>query len=85
MAPLRHHTPTHAPAELTSMFKDLHELIKNKLGSIAKTGPAKDHHMKNGYIPTHNIFKPGAHPSKKKDDKKDEHKKEENHHESKAE
>jgi len=38
------------------------------------TGPAADHHMK-PILPTHNIFKPGAHPAhqdkKGKDAKKD--------------
>ena len=83
MAPLRHHTPG-ANKEMSNIFKDLHNLIKGKIDSISKTGPAKDHHMKN-ILPTHNMFKPGAHPSQKKnDEKKDEHKKEE-HHDTKAE
>merc|ERR1719453_1409261 len=71
MAPLKHHDPHHAPTELTSIFADIHKLIKGKLDGMTKTGPAKDHHMKN-ILPTHNMFKPGAHPSqKKKDENKD--------------
>lgn len=81
----RHDGPHHAPAELTNIFQDIHKLLKGKIDSMTKTGPAKDHHM-GKILPTHNMFKPGAHPSQKKDDKKkDEHKKEEHHHESKAE
>jgi len=78
MNPLRSH---HGNAGLSSssdignIFRDLHTLIKGKMDSIARTGPAKDHHKK-AILPTHNIFKPGAHPSQKKDDKKkDDHKK----------
>ena len=45
--------------------------------SARKTGPAKDHHL-GPIVPTHNLFKPGAHPSHKgnhdeKKDHKDEH------------
>lgn len=79
MEPLKHHVPHHAPAELTSIFGDLHKLIKGKLESMTKTGPAKDHHMKN-ILPTHNMFKPGAHPSQKKNDHHDDHHKNDEHH-----
>lgn len=84
MSPLMHHTPHHSNGDMFSIIKDLHEMVKNKVGGMVKTGPAKPHHMTN-ILPHHNWSKPGAHPSQKKDEhKKDEHKKD-NHHESKAE
>jgi hypothetical protein len=57
--------------------------MKDKFGNIAKTGPAASHHM-GKILPTHNIFKPGAHPSKKKDEKKDNHHDQKDKHENKA-
>lgn len=56
--------------------------MKDKLNSVTKTGPAAAHHM-GKILPTHNLFKPGAHPKhdpKKKDDHKDHHDKMGDHH-----
>jgi hypothetical protein len=78
MTPLKHHTPIHHSSDITNIFGDIHKLLTGKIASMTKTGPAKDHHMKN-ILPTHNMFKPGALPSQKKDDKK--HEKHEEHHE----
>jgi hypothetical protein len=76
-APLHAHAGHHAmgkSSDIGSIFRDLHEMIKGKIGSITKTGPAKEHH-KGAILPTHNMFKPGAHPSQKKPDHKhEEHK-----------
>ena len=69
--PLRHHSPIGSSGDLHNIFSDLHAMIKRKLDSMYKTGPAKDHHMKN-ILPTHNMFKPGDHPSQKKNDDKKE-------------
>jgi hypothetical protein len=89
--------PHVTPSPLDSLFGALFGLgegLKGKMESARKTGPAKDHHL-GPIVPTHNLFKPGAHPShngkdekkdhheehhaKNLDDKKDEHKKEEHH------
>ena len=83
-APLKHHSSNGPAGDLGNIFKDIHALLKGKIDGMTKTGPAKDHHMKN-ILPTHNMFKPGAHPSQKKKDGDREEKKEESHHESKAE
>jgi len=67
MKPLKHHKPGGNSEGFANILKDMHALLKGKIDGFAKTGPAKDHHMKN-ILPTHNMFKPGAHPSQKKKD-----------------
>jgi hypothetical protein len=84
MNPLTHHHDD--SKDMLKIVSDLTALMKNRLGNITKTGPAASHHM-GKILPTHNFFKPGAHPSKKSDSKKDnkhdDHKdKKEEHHKS---
>lgn len=60
---------------MMSRMNHISDMIKNKLHSIHKTGPAAEHHM-GPLIPIHNILTPGAHPkhlstAKKEDEKKE--------------
>ena len=85
---MNHLTPHHNSGnngDLMSIMNNLTTIMKDKLGSITKTGPAAPHHM-GKILPMHNLFKPGAHPKSKKaevhhDNKKmgDQHK--DQHHE----
>lgn len=67
--------PHVTPSPLDSLFGALFGLgegLKGKMENARKTGPAKDHHM-GPIVPTHNLLKPGAHPShnhKEEEDKK---------------
>jgi len=51
-------------SDILKIVGNLTSLMKDKIGGITKTGPAKDHHM-GAVLPTHNMFKPGAHPAHK--------------------
>lgn len=75
MTPLKIHHADDGLGDFVNMMKDFSMGLKTQIDQMRKTGPAADHHMK-ALLPTHNIFKPGAHPSRKdkNDDKKDDKK-----------
>merc|ERR1712046_285026 len=76
--------PHVTPSPIDSLFGALFGLgegLKSHIEKARKTGPAKDHHM-GPIVPTHNMFKPGAHPmhkNPKEEDKKKDHKADEHH------